>query len=139
MNTRTWNWLPRTVYTWYIHSVCVVDTFPVPLLGCNVAGRTRVTPWVCTAEFSESVIGFVAADILVVGGTLSGDLARDPSICDHVCAGFNQPNTVGNVPVYTFTVTPANAELTVSITIPGNVCTVTFRNSSWEQGGDHTC
>jgi hypothetical protein len=57
---------------------CLADVAPVPTISCNVEGKTKATPWACTATFSEAVVGFTASDITVTNGVLSGILLLLP-------------------------------------------------------------
>ncbi len=59
------------------------DVAPVPVIACNVEGRTRVTPWACTVIFSEAVVGFIATDITISNGVLSGTYTFCPVIILH--------------------------------------------------------
>ncbi|MFD2720486.1 Ig-like domain-containing protein [Hymenobacter monticola] len=68
-------------------------------------GNTTITPIPFTVTFSENVSGFVAGDVTVTNGTITGGVVTGTS-----------PGTV-----YTFTVTPTTAGTATTVSVPANV------------------
>ncbi|AII50599.1 hypothetical protein N008_01195 [Hymenobacter sp. APR13] len=66
---------------------------------------TTTTPIPFTVTFSENVSGFVAGDVTVINGSITGNAVNGTS-----------PGTV-----YTFTVTPATAGTATTVAVPANV------------------
>ncbi|MBC3789513.1 Ig-like domain-containing protein, partial [Spirosoma utsteinense] len=75
-------------------------TAPIPTITSSAGNPTTTSPIPFTVTFSESVTGFVAGDVTVTNGTLSG---------------FSGSGTT-----YTFNVTPS-ANGTVTVNVPANV------------------
>ncbi|MCB2406806.1 LamG-like jellyroll fold domain-containing protein [Hymenobacter lucidus] len=72
----------------------------------GVSGSTTTTsPIPFTVTFSENVTGFVAGDVTVTNGSITGGVVNGTS-----------PGTI-----YTFTVTPTTAGTATTVTVPANV------------------
>jgi hypothetical protein len=81
--------------------------------SAGATGSTTTTsPIPFTVTFSENVTGFVAGDVTVTNGSITGGVVNGTS-----------PGTI-----YTFTVTPTTAGTATTVTVPANVAQDAARN-----------